>query len=114
MTCRPAESRVFGTIQQGTESVLRIALPEAGAKTQSAQLPDGRPSGSNLTANAFVVIQLTKPKSGGLLLRLRSAPLTRRAVAYFCSGAHTPSTHTETVPNLVPSGRQVTKETPQG
>ena len=33
-------------------------------------------------------IQLTKPKSGGLLLLRRRAPLTRRTVAYFCSGAH--------------------------
>ncbi len=29
-----------------------------------------------------------KTKSGGLLLLRRSAPLTRRTVAYFCSGAH--------------------------
>jgi hypothetical protein len=33
--------------------------------------------------------QLTKPKSGGLLLLRRNTPLTRRAVAYFYSGAHT-------------------------
>src|ERR1017187_6864150 len=32
--------------------------------------------------------QLTKPKSGGLLLLRRNAPLTRRAVADFYSGAH--------------------------
>jgi hypothetical protein len=32
--------------------------------------------------------QLTKPKSGGLLLLRRRAPLSRRTVAYFCSGAH--------------------------
>jgi hypothetical protein len=33
---------------------------------------------------------LTEPKSGGgLLLRRRKAPLSRRSVAYFCSGAHT-------------------------
>jgi hypothetical protein len=31
--------------------------------------------------------QPTKPKSGGLLLLRRRAPLTRRTVAYFCSGA---------------------------
>ena len=29
-----------------------------------------------------------KPKSGGLLLLRRNTPLPRRAVAYFCSGAH--------------------------
>jgi hypothetical protein len=33
---------------------------------------------------------LTKPSSGGgLLLLRRNTPLTRRTVAYFCSGAHT-------------------------
>jgi len=33
---------------------------------------------------------LTEPRSGGgLLLLRRNAPLTRRTVAYFCSGAHT-------------------------
>jgi len=32
---------------------------------------------------------LTEPRSGGgLLLLRRNAPLTRRTVAYFCSGAH--------------------------
>jgi len=32
---------------------------------------------------------LTKPRSGGgLLLLRRKAPLKRRSVAYFCSGAH--------------------------
>jgi len=30
-----------------------------------------------------------KTKSGGLLLLRRNPPLTRRAVAYFYSGAHT-------------------------
>ena len=34
--------------------------------------------------------QLMKPRSGGgLLLLRRKAPLSRRTVAYFCSGAHT-------------------------
>jgi hypothetical protein len=34
---------------------------------------------------------LTEPSSGdGLLLLRRKAPLSRRPVAYFCSGAHTP------------------------
>jgi hypothetical protein len=33
---------------------------------------------------------LKEPSSGGgLLLLRRDAPLTRRTVAYFCSGAHT-------------------------
>ncbi len=34
--------------------------------------------------------RLTKPRSGGgLLLPRRKPPLTRRSVAYFCSGEHT-------------------------
>jgi hypothetical protein len=32
-----------------------------------------------------------EPKSGGLLLLRRNTPLTRRAVAYFYSGAHNES-----------------------
>ncbi len=40
--------------------------------------------GSNLSRQSS-----SQKKSGGLLLLRRSAPLTRRTVAYFCSGAHT-------------------------
>ena len=40
-----------------------------------------------MSFSAFA-IQLTKLKSGGLLLLRRNPALTRRAVAYFCSGAH--------------------------
>src|SRR6266540_6591402 len=49
-----------------------------------------------MSFSAFA-IQLTNPahktKSGGLLLLRRSAPLTRRTVAYFCSGAHSHTAH---------------------
>jgi hypothetical protein len=40
-------------------------------------------------SSAHSATQLTKLKSGGLLLLRRRTPLTRRPVAYFHSGAHT-------------------------
>src|SRR5208337_3281935 len=39
-------------------------------------------------SSAHSATQLTKLKSGGLLLLRRRTPLTRRSVAYFHSGAH--------------------------
>ncbi len=45
------------------------------------------------TNHVAYATQLKKPRSGGgLLLLRRKAPLTRRSVAYFCSGAHTITT----------------------
>ena len=41
--------------------------------------------------HACMATSLTKQSSGGgLLLLRRKAPLKRRSVAYFCSGAHIP------------------------
>jgi hypothetical protein len=40
--------------------------------------------------HACKATSLTEPSSrGGLLLLRRKAPLKRRSLAYFCSGAHT-------------------------
>ena len=44
--------------------------------------------------HACKATSLTEPSSGGgLLLLRRKAPLSRRSVAYFCSGAHTSRRH---------------------